>query len=149
VTRAPAALPPALPPAKAVELKPSQPAPAPKPLPAAPVAALPKAPPPKPAPAKPVATTPAPAPKPPEAKPAATGGAAAVQIGAFSSRDQAEQGLADAARIAGGGKGRSIEAIQKGGSTLFRTQVTGFGSRAEAAAFCDKLKAAGKSCFVK
>ena len=26
---------------------------------------------------------------------------------------------------------------------------TGFASRAEASAFCDKLKAAGKNCFVK
>ena len=35
------------------------------------------------------------------------------------------------------------------GKTLFRTQVTGFGDRASATAFCDKLKAAGKACFVK
>ena len=42
-----------------------------------------------------------------------------------------------------------IEPVQKDGSTLYRTQVTGFASRAEAVAYCDKLKAAGKSCFVK
>jgi hypothetical protein len=27
--------------------------------------------------------------------------------------------------------------------------VTGFASRADAQGFCDKLKAAGKACFVK
>ncbi len=145
VTRAPAALPPAQPAPKTVELKPAQPAPPP-------AKAVTPAPAPKPVAPKPVAAEPKPVavePK-PAAKPAATGGgAAAVQIGAFSSKDQAEQGLADAARIAGGGKGRTIEAIQKGGATLYRTQVTGFASRAEATAYCDKLKAAGKSCFVK
>jgi len=158
VTRAPAALPPA---AKPVELKPAQPAPPPaatvKTAPPATVA--PKPAPAKPAPAKVVPPKPAtPAPKAAEPKPAApaatkpaasSGGSAAVQIGAFSSQDQAEQGLADAARIAGGGKGRFIEPIQKGGATLYRTQVTGFASRAEATAYCDKLKAAGKTCFVK
>ena len=39
--------------------------------------------------------------------------------------------------------------VEKDGKTLFRTQVTGFASRAAAGAFCDKLKAAGKACFVK
>ena len=33
--------------------------------------------------------------------------------------------------------------------TLFRTAVTGFGTRADATAFCDQLKAAGKTCFVR
>lgn len=154
VTRAPAALPPAQPAPKTVELKPAQPAP-PPPKATAPATVPPKAttpaPAPKPVAPKPVAAEPKPAATAPAvAKPAATGGgAAAVQIGAFSSKDQAEQGLADAARIAGGGKGRTIEAIQKGGATLYRTQVTGFASRAEATAYCEKLKAAGKSCFVK
>lgn len=131
VTRAPVELPPARPPA-GIDLKPAQPAPAPV----------------QRAPARP---EPAPAPAPKPAAPVAAGasGAAAVQIGAFSSQAQAEKGLADAARIAGGGKGRRIEPVQKDGSTLYRTQVTGFASRAEAVAYCDKLKAAGKSCFVK
>jgi hypothetical protein len=101
------------------------------------------------------AKTPA-APKPVEAaapKPAAAAsGAAMVQIGAFSSQTLADRGWSDAARIAPGaaaGKGKKVEAIQKDGATLYRTAVTGFATRAEAAAFCDKLKAAGKSCFVK
>src|SRR5690606_6410309 len=96
------------------------------------------------------APAPAPAPKVVEAPaPAATGGAASVQIGAFSSQTLAEKGLADAARIAGAGKGRSIQPIERNGATLYRTTVTGFASRAEAQAYCGKLQAAGKSCFVK
>jgi len=137
-----------LPPAAPAEpsLRAAQPATkAAAPLPAAkPPAPAPKAvvtPPPKPAP---VVAKPAPAP--------AAGGAAAVQIGAFSSSALADSGWADAGRIAPGaiaGKGKKVEAIQKDGSTLYRTQVTGFASRADATAFCNQLKAAGKNCFVK
>lgn len=79
-------------------------------------------------------------------------GVAAVQIGAFSSQALADKGWSDAAAIAPGpaaGKGKSVEKVQKDGHTLFRTQVTGFASRADAAAFCARLKAAGKACFVK
>ena len=47
------------------------------------------------------------------------------------------------------GKGKSVEKIEKNGGTLYRTAVTGFGSRADAQAFCAKLQAAGKSCFVR
>ena len=97
-------------------------------------------------PPKPV-TTLAPAPA-----PAAASGSFMVQIGAFSSQAQADKGWSVAAGIAPGaavGKGKKVEAIQKDGATLYRTSVTGFSSRADATAFCDKLKAAGKSCFVK
>lgn len=117
---------------------------------ATPVAATPKASAPQTAPrpvaAKPVAATPK-----AEAPKVAAGGAA-VQIGAFSSRALADKGWNDAARIAPGaaaGKGKRVEEIQKGGSTLFRTTFTGFANRADAQAFCAKLQAAGKSCFVK
>ena len=88
------------------------------------------------------------APKPAEA----ASGAAMVQIGAFSSQALADKGWGDAARGAPGaaaGKGKKVEAIQKDGATLYRTAVTGFATRAEASAFCEKLKAAGKGCFVK
>ena len=118
--------------------------PAPKPTPSkavSPPAA--KVVPPKPEP-KAAAAAPAPAAK-------ATG-VAAVQIGAFSSQALADKGWNDAAAIAPGaaaGKGKSVEKVDKDGKTLFRTQVTGFASRADATAFCDKLKAAGKACFVK
>ena len=152
------------------------PAPAAKPAPtaAAPVAVQPAGPvsalpitvgqiPAKPAPAVLKPTLPTATPKPAEAAPAkavaapkpeaaAVGGAAMVQIGAFSSQTLADKGWNDAARIAPGvaaGKGKKVEAIQKDGATLYRTAVTGFASRADATAFCEKLKAAGKSCFVK
>ena len=45
------------------------------------------------------------------------------------------------------GKGKAVEKIE--GGSLYRTFVTGFASRDAAAAFCERLKAAGKSCFVK
>jgi hypothetical protein len=111
-------------------------APAPKPAVApAPAASSPK-----------VVTAPAAAPKP------ASSGAAAVQIGAFSNQAQADKGWDDAARIAPGmiaGKGKKVEPVERNGSTLLRTSVTGFSSRSDAQAFCDALKAAGKNCFVK
>lgn len=100
-----------------------------------------------------VKTPPGPKPAAPAAAgSAASGGGTMVQIGAFSSQALADKGWNDAAHVAPGaaaGKGKKVEAIQKDGATLYRTAVTGFGSRAEATAFCDKLKAAGKSCFVK
>jgi hypothetical protein len=105
--------------------------------------------PPQPKPAVPVA--PAPKPATPTPAPAASG-AAMVQIGAFSSRALADKGWNDAAAVSPGlaaGKGKQVEAVEKDGKTLFRTSVTGFASRADAAAFCDRLKAAGKACFVK
>ncbi|HZZ30749.1 MAG TPA: SPOR domain-containing protein [Phenylobacterium sp.] len=127
----------------------AKPAPAPKaevtPPKPAPVA---KAAPAKPAPAKPEAKIAAKAPA-PTAKAA---GVAAVQIGAFSSQALADKGWSDAAAVAPGaaaGKGKFVEKVDKDGKTLFRTQLTGFASRAQASAFCDKLKAAGKACFVK
>jgi cytoskeletal protein RodZ len=94
--------------------------------------------------AKPSAAAPSPA--------ATAGGPASVQIGALSSTALADKAWTDAARIAPGmaaGKGKRVEAIDKNGTTLYRTAVTGFASRAEAKAFCDALTAAGKSCFVK
>jgi len=140
VTQAPPAAP-------APALRPSIPA-------AAPPAAIPT-----PKAAAPVAKTPPPAAKveKPVAKaapaPAAkAAGVAAVQIGAFSSQALADKGWNDAAALAPGqaaGKGKSVEKIEKDGHTLFRTQVTGFASRDAASAFCAKLKAAGKACFVK
>jgi cytoskeletal protein RodZ len=96
----------------------------------------------------PIATKPAAAPAPA----ASAGGPASVQIGALSSTALADKAWSDAARIAPGmaaGKGKRVEAIDKNGTTLYRTAVTGFASRAEAKAFCDALSAAGKSCFVK
>jgi hypothetical protein len=79
-------------------------------------------------------------------------GAGWVQIGAFSSTALAEKGWSDIARFAPAamaGKGKNVEPVAKGGGTVYRTYITGFASKAAATSFCDKLKAAGKSCFVK
>lgn len=94
------------------------------------------------APAKPVAASPA----------AASGGPAMVQIGALSSPALADKAWTDATRLAPGlaaGKGKKVEAIDKNGTTLYRTSVTGFASREAAKAFCEAISASGKSCFVK
>jgi len=84
---------------------------------------------------------------------AAKTGPAVVQIGAFSSKDLADAGWNDAAGVAPGvmaGKGKRIVPLTKAdGSTLYRTSITGFGSRDEAVALCAKLKAAGQACLVK
>ena len=89
---------------------------------------------------------------PAETAAAPPGGAGWVQIGAFSSSDLAEKGWSDVAKLAPAamsGKGRKVEALSKDGKTLYRAYVTGFSSRDSAQAFCDRLKAAGKACFVK
>jgi cell division protein FtsN len=142
-----APLPPAAPPSASATagLKPAQSAPPPAPPAKAPAA--------KPAQVAVAKPPPAPIAQPPAvAPPAATGGSFGVQIGAYSSRALADRGYADAGRIAGvdiAGKTKRIEEVEKNGAILFRTTVAGFGSRTQAAAFCDQLKAAGKSCFVK
>ena len=154
VTQAPPAAP-------APTLRPAIPAAAPPPVAATTAPAAPKTEPPaakiekpaaKPAPEK-AAAKPAAAAKAATPAPAAkTAGVAAVQIGAFSSQALADKGWKDAAGLAPGlaaGKGKSVEKVEKDGHTLFRTQVTGFASRDAASAFCAKLKAAGKACFVK
>ncbi|WP_293905627.1 SPOR domain-containing protein [Phenylobacterium sp.] len=121
---------------------------APKPAPPAE-----KAPPAKPKPVKAEAAA-KPEPKKievPPAKPPAAGGAV-VQIGAVSSTALADKAWSDAVAVAPGlaaGKGKGVEKIEKNGGTLYRTAVTGFASKADAQAFCAKLQAAGKSCFVR
>ena len=86
-------------------------------------------------------------------KPVATAtGPASVQIGALSSPALADKAWTDATRLAPGlaaGKGKKVEAIDKNGTTLYRTSVTGFASREAAKAFCEAISASGKSCFVK
>lgn len=88
------------------------------------------------------------------AKPAPTPktGPAVVQIGAFSSESLADQAWSGAAAVAPGsmvGKGKRVVAMDKDGTTLYRTAITGFASRDAAQALCDKLKATGASCFVR
>jgi hypothetical protein len=124
---------------------------APPPAPAKPVAAKaePKAAPKvsEKAPAKPAAKA---AVEPPAAK--AVHGVAVVQIGAVSSTALADKTWHEAVGAAPGlaaGKGKGVERIEKDGHVLYRTSVTGFASKADAATFCAKLKSAGKACFVK
>jgi len=83
---------------------------------------------------------------------ASAGGAAEVQIGAFSSAAQADQGWSGAAGVAPGpmaGKGKKVVPVTVDGKTLYRTFVTGFASHDAAQALCDRLKAAGRTCFVR
>ena len=140
------------PPAQTAVLPPAKPAAA-APTPKATVAATPpkaaapeKAKAEKPAAEKPVAEKAA-----AKVAPAKTGGAA-VQIGAVSSEALADKTWNDAVAEAPGlaaGKGKGVEKLERDGKTLYRTSVTGFASRDAAQAFCGKLKAAGKACFVK
>jgi hypothetical protein len=156
-----ASSPPAPPPAKL-----AQAAPAPKPVTAPPAAKTEVTPPakaaaatpapakekaPPPAPAKTAAATPAPAAAPAKPAAAATGGSF-VQIGAVSSQALADEAWTKAAAVAPGdaaGKGKNVEKVDRDGKTLYRVQMTGFASKADATAFCAKLKAAGKDCFAR
>jgi hypothetical protein len=107
-----------------------------------------KAPPAKPAPVKAAAAEPVKASTPAKS----SHGVAAVQIGAVSSTALADKAWSEAVGLAPGlavGKGKGVEKIDKDGHVLYRTAVTGFASKADAAAFCARLKAAGKACFVK
>lgn len=125
-------------------------APAPKTAPPPPKAEVVAAKPATPAPKPPAPVAKAETPKAEPAKPAA--GGAVVQIGAVSSKELADKAWKDAVAVAPGpaaGKGKGVEKIEKNGGTLYRTSVTGFASKADAQAFCAKLQAAGKSCFVR
>jgi cell division septation protein DedD len=83
--------------------------------------------------------------------PSAAGGSVLIQIGAFSTERLADQEWSRAAALAPGpmaGKGKRVVPVSKGGETLFRTSITGFASRDQALALCDRLQAAGGHCFV-
>jgi hypothetical protein len=78
--------------------------------------------------------------------------AAVVQIGAFSSEALADKEWSKAAAVAPGamaGKGKRVVEVTKDGATLYRTAITGFASQEQAQSLCDRLKAAGGSCFVR
>jgi hypothetical protein len=89
------------------------------------------------------------APSTPHPSPGAVGW---IQIGAYSSRAQADTGWSAIKRLAPqsmSGKGEKVEVVARGTETFYRAYITGFSGRDAAQAFCDKLKAAGKSCLVK
>jgi hypothetical protein len=76
-----------------------------------------------------------------------------LQIGALSSRQLADKVWSEAAAVSPGdmaGKGERVVAIDRDGATLYRTAITGFESRGQALALCDRLRAAGVSpkCFI-
>lgn len=87
----------------------------------------------------------------PGAKPEA-GGSVAVQIGASPNLSDI-QGLLRRfkATFAGdlSGLTANVATVQLEGKTMNRALISGFGSAAEATAFCKKLSAAGQACFVK
>jgi hypothetical protein len=85
-------------------------------------------------------------------KEAAGEAAAVVQIGAFSSEALADKEWSKAAAVAPGamaGKGKRVVEVTKDGATLYRTAITGFASREQAQALCERLQAAGGNCFVR
>ncbi|MDC7675029.1 SPOR domain-containing protein [Asticcacaulis machinosus] len=98
------------------------------------------------------AEVPAPIAKVETPKPVTAGAGAAVQIGAFASREIADQQYAALASSYGlfvSGTKKSVETVDRDGTTLYRTSFSGFASKDKAKAFCDALKSAGKSCFVR
>ena len=91
-----------------------------------------------------------PTPPPPTALSAS--GKAVVQIGAFSSSVLADKGYADVSAALPTqmtGKSKHVQPLDKDGTTLYRTWLSGFATRADAQAFCEALKAKGKACLVK
>lgn len=79
-------------------------------------------------------------------------GAAVVQIGAYISEAQATDAWRRVSGLMGGessGRGRLIEPVEANGSTRYRSQFTGFASRADAVKFCTTLKAKSQDCIVK
>jgi len=111
-----------------------------------------------PPPPAPVADTPRPAPAekaspaPRAETPAPATGSAAVQIGAFSSRDVADREYAAVAAAFpeyARGRTKGVEQVtSSSGSTLYRTTFNGF-SREQATAFCAALRTAGRDCLVR
>jgi hypothetical protein len=96
------------------------------------------------------------APKPASAKPLAAkasgGGAIAVQIGASPSQADIQALLAKAkAKFAAdmGGLTGAVATVQLDGKTVNRALISGFGTSAEANAFCRKLTAEGQACFIR
>jgi outer membrane biosynthesis protein TonB len=97
------------------------------------------------------------APKKAEANPAPAAkalasGAVVVQIGADGSEELARKSWDKAMGLmgaAGHGKGRRIEPVAVGGTTRYRSQVTGFADKAAAASFCSQMKAKGHDCIIK
>lgn len=127
---------------------PETPLPRPAPRPIETAEALPPPRPTTPAPARPATpavTTPAPVAN-------GAGGAAAVQIGAFSSTAIADREYASVAarfpQFARNATKRVQEVTASNGSTVYRTTFTGL-SREDARAFCSAIESGGGDCLVR
>ncbi len=86
------------------------------------------------------------------AVPATGGGGLAVQIGASPSLADIQGLLARFKKKFAsdlGGLSASVATVQVDGKTVNRALVSGFGSAAEANAFCKTLSAAGQACFIR
>ena len=98
-----------------------------------------------------------PAPSPGNSRPTpapavASGSGAMVQIGALSSPALADKAWNNVAKLLPGdmvGRTKKVEPVTSNGATLYRAYVGGFASKAEATAFCSRLKALGKGCLVR
>ncbi len=106
---------------------------------------------PKPAPtsAKPAAAaTPAPAPTPPAA-PAVSLGGARIQIGAYNSKDIAEEAWKRLVKRFDdlSGARHAVEPVGSGGKTLYRLRM-GAADKSAAVETCGRLRVAGENCFV-
>lgn len=127
---------------------PETPLPRPAPRPIETAEALPPVRPAAPAPTRP--TTPAATPPVPVANGA--GGAAAVQIGAFSTTAIADREYAAVAarfpQFARNATKRVQEVTASNGSTVYRTTFTGL-SREDARAFCSAIESGGGDCLVR
>ena len=118
-----------------------------KPLPATTAAAAPKPAQPPAGSTRNAAAPPAPATLP---APAAEGGAAVIQLGAFSSEAKANAAWTQFAGRYGylAGLTKQVRPLARDGGTLYRLHATGIASRAEADRLCARLKVAGESCLV-
>ncbi|HEX5380473.1 MAG TPA: SPOR domain-containing protein [Phenylobacterium sp.] len=112
------------------------------------------------APAAPVVAPPQAAPRPsspsppPSVKPASAGrrppaGGVSVQVGAVKSPADARRALKGLAALIGPGLEGQVKAVQVGDRTVHRALVTGFVTRADAAAFCSTVIRKGGACFVR
>nr|MEA2799644.1 hypothetical protein [Phenylobacterium sp.] len=88
----------------------------------------------------------------PTPKPAASGSPVSVQIGASPSLSDARNLLARLRKkspVLLTGLTTDITSVEVDGKTVNRALISGFGTPAEAAQLCEKLKAEGQACFVR
>lgn len=81
------------------------------------------------------------------------GGRWVVQLGAFSSAGRVEiaweRALGRLSALDGFAPSSTTFVSTRRAATFYRLSISGFGSRAEAAALCEKVKATGGACFVR